>query len=267
VPEAASVAVTVSPAQASIGSPVEMHYRFEALPGADLPKEPRVVFVHAVDGSGRQVWTDDHALPVPVAQWKARMPIEYTRVMFVPRVAVAGPVDLRVGVYDPVSGARLRLRGDGDAARAYRVGALDIRPDPEAAFVAFVDGWHNAERSEQLGREWRWSKRVGRIAFRNPKAASELWLELDQPLAGVASPQPVQLVHSGTVLDAFTLEGQAITIHRTPLEREALGAADTVELELVAGQSFVPAETPSLGNADRRELGVRVFNLYLSVAR
>jgi hypothetical protein len=243
-----------------------MHYRFEALSGVTLPKEPHLVFVHAVDSSGRQLWTDDHALPVPLTQWVPGKPIEYTRVMFVPRVAVGGTVDIRAGLYNPATSVRLPLAASGEEL-AYRVASIDVRPDEGAAFVAFVDGWHNPERSDQMGREWRWSRKLGRIAFRNPKAPAELWLELDQPVAGVASPQQVQLVRNGTVLDTFMLDGPSIVVHRTALSPEVLGEGETVELDIVAGQSFVPAEHAALANADRRELGVRVFNTYLAVRR
>jgi hypothetical protein len=265
-PAVASVSVALSPSQASIGSPVEMQYRLEALPGAAMPHEPQVVFVHAVDASGRLLWTDDHHPLVPVDRWQTGTPVEYSRTMFVPRVAVSGPVELRVGVYNPTTGARLKLsNGSADDARTYPAATLNVRPDPEAVFVAYTEGWHNPESSDAMGRDWRWSKKLGRLAFRNPRRAAELWLEVDQPVAGATPPQQLQVVVGGTVLDTFSLDGQSITIHRTRLTPDVLGGGDTVDLDLVPARSFVPADIPSLKNTDRRELGVRVFNAYIAL--
>jgi hypothetical protein len=265
-PPVASVSVAVSPQQAAIGSPVEVTYRFEAVAGAVLPHDAQVVFVHAVDASGRLLWTDDHPPPLPVDRWQAGPPLAYTRTMFVPRIAASGAIELRVGIYNPATGLRLKLTGGSkDDARAYSGATLDVRPDPTAVFVAYTEGWHNPESSEAMGRDWRWSKKSGRLAFRNPKQAADLWLQLDQPVAGVATPQQVQVMVGGMALDTFALDGQAITVHRTQLTPDVLGTGDTVELDLVPTQFFVPADVPSLKNTDRRELGVRVFNAHISL--
>ena len=43
-----------------------------------------------------------------------------------------------------------------------------------------------------------------------------------------------------------------------------LGSEETVELEIVPSETFVPAGIPALANSDRRTLGVRVFNAHLA---
>ncbi len=263
-PAVASVAVALAPDQAAIGTPIEVRYRFEALPGVPMPPGPHIVFVHAVDSSGRMAWTDDHEPPVPTERWQAGSPVEYTRTMFIPRVAGGGQVDLRVGLYSGATGARVGLLGESVGDRAYRVATLEVRPEPAASFVAFGDGWHNPEVGETLGREWRWSGKVGHLLFRNPKRAAELWLELDQPVAGAATPQQVELRIGGAVVDSFPLDGQAVMVRRTSLTPEVMGASDTVELEVHPSQSFTPASIPALANTDRRELGIRVFNAYVA---
>jgi hypothetical protein len=262
-PAVASVAVSLAPDQAAIGTPIEVRYRFEALSGVAMPAGPHTVFVHAVDASGRMLWTDDHEPPVPTERWQAGTPVEYTRTMFVPRVAGGGPVDLRVGLYSG-GGARVGLVGESVGDRAYRVASLEVRPEPAANFVAFGEGWHNPEVGDTLGREWRWSGKVGHLLFRNPRRAAELWLELDQPVAGAATPQQVELRIGGAVVDSFPLDGQAVMVRRTSLTPEVMGASATVDVEVLPSQSFTPATIPALANTDRRELGIRVFNAYVA---
>jgi hypothetical protein len=261
----ASAAVTVSPSRAAGGTPVQVHYRFEAAPGVTMPAGDHTVFVHWVGPGGELLWTDDHKPPVPLQQWRAGMPVEYDRTMFVPRISVAGPVQVLVGVYSPADGVRLPLTGPADGTRAYPVATLELRPDPSSVFVAFGEGWHNPEIGQTLGREWRWSRANGRLAFRNPQQPAELWLELDQPVKGLTGPQQVELRIGGMVVDTFSLPPDTLQIHRTPLTVETMGGGETVELEIVPSQTFVPADMPALKNGDRRTLGVRVFNAHLAL--
>jgi hypothetical protein len=233
--------------------------------GATIPAGEHTVFVHWVGPGGELLWTDDHVPPVPLQQWRPGTPIEYDRTMFVPRVSVAGPVQVEIGIYSPADGARLTLTGATDGTRAYPVATLEIRPDPSSVFVAFGEGWHNPEIGETLGREWRWSRASGRLAFRNPERPAELWLELDQPVTALAAPQQVELRIGGTVVDTFSLAPGTLQIHKTPLTVEAMGGGETVDLEIVPSESFVPANVPMLKSGDRRTLGVRVFNAYLAL--
>lgn len=261
----ASAAVSLSPSIAAGGTPIQVRYRLEAVPGATMPAGTHVVFVHWVDAAGELLWTDDHQPPVPLQQWRAGTPIEYDRTMFVPRISAAGPIRVMVGIYSPATGARLRLTGEDGGQRTYPVATLEIRPDPSSVFVAFEDGWHNPEVGETLGREWRWSREVGRLVFRNPRRPAELWLELDQPVRALPEPQQVELRIGGKVVDAFSLPPDTLQIHRTPLGVDMLGSGDTVELEIAVSRTFVPAEIPILKNPDRRTLGVRVFNAHLAL--
>jgi hypothetical protein len=230
-----------------------------------MPAGEHVVFVHWVASNGELLWTDDHQPPVPLQQWQAGTPVEYERTMFVPRISLAGPVQVQAGLYAPATGARLPLRAEPEGTRAYRVATLEIQPDPSSVFVAFADGWHNPEVGETLGREWRWSRGTGRLAFRNPQKPAELWLELDQPVNSLSGSRQVELRIGGQVVDTFSLPADGIHIHRTPLSVEAMGSMETVELEIVPSESFVPASIPALENSDRRTLGVRVFNAHLAI--
>jgi hypothetical protein len=261
----ASATVSISPSQAAPGAPVEVQYKLEALAGGTLPAGTHVLFVHAVDADGKVLWTDDHEPPQAVETWKPGAPSEYARTMFVPRTTPPGPLQIVVGLYAPATGARVALRGESTEPRAYKVATLEVGPDPSGAFVAYTEGWHNPEANETLGREWRWSKGTGHLAFRNPMKAADLWVELDQPVPALASPQQVEIRVGGAVLDSFALESHQPVVRRVAIAQEAMGTGDTVDVEIAPRQSFVPAAIPALKSDDRRELGVRVFNAYLAL--
>ncbi|MBW7959223.1 MAG: hypothetical protein H3C69_06660, partial [Candidatus Promineofilum sp.] len=76
------------------------------------------VFVHLVDEAGNLLAQSD-AIPAnwtrPTTGW---LPDEYvtdTHSIAMPEESLAGPLSLRIGLYDPDSGARLTT-GDGDFA-------------------------------------------------------------------------------------------------------------------------------------------------------
>ena len=74
----ATPTVTLSKTRASLGSPLDVTYKFVVAPGATFDKDYRV-FVHFVNAEDEQMWTDDHEPPRPTKTWKAGETIEYTR--------------------------------------------------------------------------------------------------------------------------------------------------------------------------------------------
>jgi len=42
-----------------------------------------------------------------------------------------------------------------------------------------------------------------------------------------------------------------------------LGTGDMVDLEIGVDKTFVPASTPAIGGNDVRELGIRVYHLFV----
>src|SRR5687767_4721438 len=83
-PPMVTPSVTVSSAEAPIGSPVDVHYRFVVAPGARFTDD-YTVFVHFLDADRELMWTDDHQPPVPTREWQPGSTIEYTRTMFIPK--------------------------------------------------------------------------------------------------------------------------------------------------------------------------------------
>jgi len=261
-PETAPLAsMTVKPAQASAeaGAPIDVEYQLAAVAGAAPLPGNLWVFVHMVDDSGMLLWTDDHALPsVPSAT-----PVSYRRTMFVPRLPYIGRVRVEAGLFTKTDGARVPLAATDRGGHAYDVASFQMRPASNDVFVSFGDGWHGADRDAgEAAHEWRWSKGDARLSFRNLGRDLVLWLELDQPVAAVG-PQTVELRVGSDLLATLQVMPGARRIERVPLMASRLGASQSVDLDLHVQPTFVPASTPGIANQDTRELGVRVFNVYV----
>lgn len=254
--------VTIDRVDASVASPIEMTYRFVALPGAALSKD-YTVFVHFLDADGEIMWTDDHQPSVPTSQWKPGMAVEYSRTMFIPKFPYEGPTFVEVGLYESSTGERVQMEGESTGQRAYRVASFNLRLQSDAPFMVFTDGWHPAEVSaEGNGIEWQWTRKEGTLAFKNPMRDAVLYLEVDQPVAGSGA-HHVDVRIGSTVIDAFDLPEGRHEVRKVPVSKAQFGDADTVTMTITPDRTFTPAAEPALRNPDTRELGVRVFRVYL----
>ena len=65
------------------------------------------------------------------------------------------------------------------------------------------------------------------------------------------------------VLDRFVLADKEAVLRKVTIPAAAFGPADTVELMVDAGSTFVPRNVPGSGSQDFRELGVRVFHAFV----
>jgi hypothetical protein len=260
-PAVATPSVTLSRADAAIGSPLDMTYRFAVAGDAPAFAEDYWVFVHFVDADGELMWTDDHRPPIPTRQWKPGQRIEYARTMFIPKFPYTGETRVEVGLFSPESGTRLPLAGENVGMRAYRVGAFNLRLQSDNVFVVFNNGWHETEVED--GVEWQWSKQQGTVSFRNPKRDATLFVQLDQPANAFPQPQQVELRIGGAVIDRFPLPVGNRELRRIPVSATQLGSADAVEMVVAVDKTFVPALIPDMRSTDSRELGVRVFRVFV----
>lgn len=257
----ASIAVSPAQASAEAGAPIDLEYRLSKVADAAPLSGNIWVFVHMLDESGTLLWTDDHQAPAP-ASWAAA-PASYRRTMFVPRIPYAGRVRVEAGLFSKDDGARVALAGVDRGGQSYDVAAFDMKPASNAVFVSFGDGWHGAERDPgEAAHEWRWSKGDARLVFRHPRRDAVLWLEFDQPVAAVGA-QTVELRTGSTLLAGIKVEPGARRIERVALPGAQLGTGPMVDLLLHVQPTFVPASTAGVANQDTRELGVRVFNVYV----
>ena len=259
----ATPTVTVNRSDVAVGSPVDITYRFAVAPDAPPFTRDHIVFVHFLDVDREQMWDDDHFPPTPTRQWKPGTTIEYTRTMFVPKFPHVGTVNVEVGLYARESGERLPLAGEDTGLRAYRVASFNMSLQSDKVFVVFRDGWHQTEVEDGGHLEWQWSKKIGTIAFRNPKTDVMMLLEVDQPVKPFDQPQQVEVRVGDAVVDRFSLPSGERQLRRIPLSAAQLGTAENVEVSIVPDRTFVPAAVPSLRSTDARELGIRVFRAYV----
>lgn len=257
--------VTLNKTRASLGSPLEVTYKFTVAPGATFDRDYRA-FVHFVNAEDEQMWTDDHNPPKPVRTWKAGETIEYTRTVFVPSYPYNGRASVVFGLYDPKTGTRLTLGAKDRGLKAYDVAGFELVPQGENVFLIYKDEtWHPAEDARENGSvSWRWSRKAGVIAFRNPKRDATFYLQLDgRPDLQPVKPQTVTVGIGAQVIDRFVLADKEPVLRKVAIPAAAFGTADTVELSIDAGSTFIPKNLPDAGGQDGRDLGVRVFHAFV----
>jgi hypothetical protein len=259
-PAVATPAFMASRGRVTLGSPLEITYRFTVSPATPPFAENYRVLVHFLNADEELMWTDDHEPPVPTSEWKAGQVVEYKRLMFIPVYPYVGEATVRMGLYS--SEGRLRLEGEDDGQRSYRVGELQLLDQTGNVYLILKDGWHPAELAENNSAvEWQWTRREATIAFRNPRRDGTFYLHADHPGGAFKETQTVQLKAGEQVLDTFTLEPRQEAIRRTRISAATLGTGDMVELKLVVDKTFVPSIVSSTSR-DQRELGIRVFHLF-----
>lgn len=261
----ATPTVSLARADAAVGSPMDIKYRFMVAGDAPAFAEDYWVFVHFLDADGELMWTDDHQPATPTRQWKPGSTIEYTRTMFVPKFPYVGETRVEVGLFSQKTGERLPLAGTTRGQRAYTVATFNLRLQSDNLFVVFREGWHETEVADETsGIEWQWSKKDGTLSFRNPKRDVVFFLQADQPVAALPEPQHVEVRIGPMLVDSFALPpGGARDLRRIDISADQLGAGDTVEMTIGVDRTFVPASIPQMRSTDSRELGIRVFRAFV----
>ena len=256
-PAVATPSVTTNKDKAPIDSVVTLTYKFVVAPNAKFDKD-YWVFMHVLDPEGEQMWTDDHQPPTPTSQWKPGQTIEYTRTIFVPNYPYIGEANVRLGLYDMSSGKRLVLNAPEVSRREYLVDKFQIQASSENIFLIYKDGWHPAEvdaKNPQV--QWTWTKKTATISFKNPKKDSTLFLQYDARVDLFNPPQEVTLSLGGQTFATFPADSKAPKLLTFPLTAAQLGTNDMVDLVFDVDKTFKP------GAPDPRELGIRVFHVYV----
>ncbi len=263
-PPVATPSVSFSRARAPLGSPIKVTYKFQVANDAPAFDQDYRVFVHFLDADDERLWTDDHDPATPTSQWKPGQTIEYTRTMFIPvSVTYIGDAKVQIGLYSTRDQHRLTLAGQDSGQKAYTIATRGLQPTSENVFLLFKDGWNNAEVApDNPTVEWQWSKRIGVLAFRNPKKDVLFYLHADNP-AAFAEPQTVTLKVNGTQVDTLPITPRQEVLHTTRIGAGQLGSADMVELTVEVDKTYVPALIPSANSRDPRELGLRVFHAFV----
>ena len=259
----AGLAFAVSPPRVPMGTPVEATLTFSVLPDARLDEDYRV-FLHFLNTDGELLWTADHFPPRPTSEWQPGSTVEYTRTILVPLCPYRGDADVQVGLYSVNDGDRLALVGDDVGQLAYRAGTLRLLLPAENIRFTYRSGWHLPEHDATCT-QWRWSEKVGVIAFDNPRRDSVLSLNLDN-LEAWDEPRTVAVSVGDLPADRFEVLSGTM-VQQIPLSAALLGDADEVEVRLEVDRTFVPAELPNSDNPDTRTLGLRVLGAHLAAAK
>lgn len=256
-PAVATPSLSFSRDRVPIGSAVTLTYKFVVAPNAAIDRN-YYVFVHVLDPEGSQMWTDDHLPPVPTTSWKPGQTVEYQRTIFVPNYPYIGEAVVRLGLYDPPTGKRLVLSGQDASRREYVVTKFQVLPSSENVFLITRDGWYPAEvDAKNPTSEWQWTRKVATLSFRNPKKDSTLYLQYDARSDLFNPPQQVTLKIGTQQVGSFVADARTPTIKLFPLTAAQLGASDMVDLLIDIDRVFSP------GGGDARELGIRIFHMYL----
>ena len=255
-PPVATPSLSLSKNRVPIGSAVTLTYKFDVAQNASFDRN-YYVFVHVLDPEGEQMWTDDHLPPTPTSTWKPGQTIEYKRTIFIPIYPYVGEAAVRLGLYDPPSGKRLALNGQDVSRHEYLVTKFQVLPSSENIFLVVKDGWHPAEvDAKNPSNEWQWTKKTATMSFRNPKKDSTLYLEYDARPDLFNPPQQVT-IKVGQSVTQFPADAKSPTLKVIPVTAAQLGPADMTELEIGVDKTFSP------GGTDPRELGIRIFHIYL----
>ncbi len=263
LPPVATATLTLNHDEAPLGAPVEMTFKFVVAPDAHFDGNYRVM-VHVVDADQGFMWADDFDPPTPTSQWRPGQTVEFTRTTFLPIYPYVGDATIEIGLYSPTAKRRLALNADDMGQQAYRGAHLRLLPQTDSVFVVYKDGWQSVEVApDEPGVEWQWSKGDGVLAFKNPKKACVLYLDLDNPGIEQLGPQRVSVTIGDKTIDAFTLDKPGRILRRAPIPADAFGDADMVEMHVIVDKTFVPAKLDPDHSTDARELGVRVFHAYV----
>ncbi len=256
-PCVATPTVTLARDRFAIGSPLRATYVFDIGQNASISGE-YVVFVHVMDDQGERLWGDDHSPQPPTSQWKPGQKIEYSRTVFVPNYPYIGPAHIRIGLYQPGGGQRLPLCATDSGQREYEAAKFQLVGQSENVFIIYKDGWHPAEVNAQNPTdEWQWTKKSASISFKNPKKDSTFYLEYDARTDKFPTPQQVTIRSGDQVIGTFTADTAAKRPLSFPVSAAQLGAGEMSEITLEVDQTFAP------GGADTRELGIRVYHVFV----
>jgi hypothetical protein len=256
-PAVATPSVTFNKDRVPIGSAVTLTYKFVVAQNATFAKD-YWVFVHVLDPEGEQMWTDDHQPPTPTSKWKGGETIEYTRTIFVPNYPYIGEAVVRLGMYDAGTNTRLVLNAPEASRREYVVARFQILASSETIFRIYKEGWHPAEvDAKNPQHEWQWTKKAATISFRNPKKDILIYLEYDARVDLFNPPQQVALRIGDQTVGTFTADSKGPALKTFALSAAQLGTGDMVDLVIDVDRTFKP------GGSDPRELGIRVFHVYV----
>jgi hypothetical protein len=255
-------ACVVAPTRIAAGSPASVTYTWTVGPGAPKLTRPYSAFVHFVDKDGVSLFTDDHVPTPPVTAWEPGGRYQYKRTMLVPALLFTGPLEIRLGLFDPAGqSARVPLAGTDRGLQEYAVGSIEVVPDSGRQRIVYKTGWYqvDAPPGDPFGQR-RWTAREAWAAVRNRGKDVLVVLKAETNLQAFARPPRAELAIGGASATWTITEQMFLKKVRFPAA--ALGQGRWAELKLALDQSFVPKRQGI--NEDDRELGLWVHYLHVA---
>jgi hypothetical protein len=257
--------VQVNKRSAEMGTPIEITYSFATKPDFVALYKDMTVFVHFIDPKKVRRFQDDHRPPKPTAEWRPNGNYNWTRTVFIPKNIPAGEYSLVVGIYSPSKGERMILEGKPYGNRSYDMGTLLVEIPPQEPSMQYATGWYDPESEPaDISTNWRWTKKEAVLKVRNPNDDALLYLKVDSVPERFSEAQKVTVSVAGNDLETFSIESNQPVMKKYSIDKEMLGNDKQVEIKLVADKTFSPATDKA--SRDTRELGVRVYQIYLGKA-
>jgi len=252
--------VATSPVKVHPGDAVAMEYRWDVGQGAPRIEKGFGAFVHFVDGSGALVFTDDHAPVPPPEIWEPGQSYSYKRVILIPELAPAGPLEIRMGLFSS-GGKRLGLGVAGGTRNEYPSGHLEVLGKKERSPVLFEDGWYPPEApAGDPFSSRRWMQKEGRVSFRN--RGRDVLVALAGETDHTFPETPVLTLETGGRGIKLQITSPGPFLERVRFRGQDLGSDRRALLRLTMSQSFVPK---LLGTGDdSRELSLWVLGLLVA---
>ena len=257
----------VNKKSAEMGTPIEVTYSFSTKKEFTPLLKNMTVFCHFLDPKKTIRFQDDHLPPFPTTQWKAGSNYHYTRTVFIPKNIPAGEYAIELGIYDPATqGNRLDLDSVEAGHRSYDMGKMLIEIPPQEVSIQYAKGWYDPENeTSDPSVHWRWTKQEAILKVKNPNADALLYFKGDGvPEHFKDSPQTVTLSIGDQMIDTFPIESNQPFMKKYTVPKTKLGDAKMLEVKVSVNKTFTPAEDKV--SPDTRELGIRVYDLYLGKA-
>jgi hypothetical protein len=257
--------IQINKRAAEMGTPIEITYSFSTKSDFVALYKDQTVFVHFIDPKRVRRFQDDHRPPKPTTEWRPNGNYNWTRTVFVPKNIPAGEYTVVVGIYSPANGDRMILDAKPHGNRAYEMGTLLIEIPPQEPAMQYVSGWYDPESEPtDISSSWRWTKKEALIKVRNPNDDALLYLKVDGVPERFPDGQKLSVFVNDHEVDTFPIQSNQPEMKKYSIDKALLGTGKTVDIKLVADKTFTPASDKV--SKDTRELGVRVYQVYLGKA-
>lgn len=250
---------------AEMGTPIEATYSFSTKKDFVPLNRDLTVFVHFLDPKGNIRFQDDHQPPKPTSTWRPSSNYNYTRTLFVPKNIPAGEYTVTLGIYSPQKEERIDLDANKYSNREYDMAKLLVEIPPQEPVIQYVKGWYDPESvPTDVSTHWRWIGKEAVMKVRNPMSDALLYFKADGVPERFKEPQMVTLQIGDYVVDTFPINSNQVFLKKYNISKDKLGTNKMLEVKVILDKSFIPADDKV--SADQRELGLRVYDLYLGKA-